>query len=114
MQLARFDSRETDPLKQYKISPVDRMAQDLWDDYTVRKFQMLNETNRTLSPWTIIRSDNKKLARLNCIRHILSHIDYEGRISKKELKTDPEIVVTGIEEIRFLEQHLMEPTVLPG
>ncbi len=114
MQLARFDSRETDPLKQYKISPVDRMAQDLWDDYTVRKFQMLNETNRTLSPWTIIRSDNKKLARLNCIRHILSHIDYEGRISKKELITDPEIVVTGIEEIRFLEQHLMEPTVLPG
>ncbi|MEE9537252.1 MAG: polyphosphate kinase 2, partial [Desulfobacterales bacterium] len=56
MQLARFDSRETDPLKQYKISPVDRMAQDLWDDYTVRKFQMLNETNRTLAPWTIIRS----------------------------------------------------------
>jgi polyphosphate kinase 2 len=113
-QLRRFDSRETDLLKQYKISPVDRMAQDLWDDYTVRKFQMLNETNRTLSPWTIIRSDNKKLARLNCIRHILSHIDYDGRIPKKELKTDPEIVVTGIEEIRFLEQHLMKPTELPG
>jgi polyphosphate kinase 2 (PPK2 family) len=114
MQLARFDSRETDPLKQYKISPVDRMAQDLWDDYTVRKFQMLNETNRTLSPWTIIRSDNKKLARLNCIKHILSKIDYEGKISKKELHTDPEIVVSGIEEIRFLEQHLMKPTELPG
>ena len=113
-QLRRFDSRETDPLKQYKISPVDRMAQDLWDDYTVRKFQMLNETNRTLAPWTIIRSDNKKLARLNCIKHILSHIDYEGRISKKELLADPEIVVSGIEEIRFLEQHLMKPTELPG
>ena len=114
MQLTRFDSRETDPLKQYKISPVDRMAQDLWDDYTVRKFQMLNETNRTLAPWTIIRSDNKKLARLNCIKHILSQIDYEGKISKKELHTDPSVIVSGIEEIRFLEQHLLKPTELPG
>jgi len=113
-QLRRFDSRETDLLKQYKISPVDRMAQELWDDYTVRKFQMLNETNRTLSPWTIIRSDNKKLARLNCIKHILSKIDYEGKISKKELRTDPNIVISGIEEIRFLEQHLLKPTELPG
>jgi polyphosphate kinase 2 len=114
MQLARFDSRETDPLKQYKISPVDRMAQDLWDDYTVRKFQMLNETNRTLAPWTIIRSDNKKLARLNCIKHILSTINYEDKISKKELRPDPEILISGIEEIRFLEQHLLKPTELPG
>ena len=113
-QLRRFDSRETDPLKQYKISPVDRMAQELWDDYTVRKFQMLNETNRTLAPWTIIRSDNKKLARLNCIKHILSRIDYEGKIPKKELQTDPDIIVSGIEEIRFLEQHLLKPTELPG
>ena len=114
MQLARFDSRETDPLKQYKISPVDRLAQDLWDDYTVRKFQMLNETNRTLAPWTIIRSDNKKSARLNCIKHLLSRIDYEGKISKKELQTDPEVLLSGIEEIRFLEKYLLKPTELPG
>jgi polyphosphate kinase 2 len=114
MQLARFDSRETDPLKQYKISPVDRMAQDLWDDYTVRKFQMLNETNRTLAPWTIIRSDNKKLARLNCIKTILSKIDYEDKISKKELRTDPNVVVSGIDEIRYLEKYLLKPTELPG
>ncbi len=113
-QLRRFDSRETDPLKHFKISPVDRMAQDLWDDYTVRKFQMLNETNRTLAPWTIIRSDNKKLARLNCIKHILSQINYEDRISKKELKTDPNILISGIEEIRLLEKNLLKPTVLPG
>ncbi|MGD8946663.1 MAG: polyphosphate kinase 2, partial [Desulfobacterales bacterium] len=113
-QLRRFDSRETDPLKHFKISPVDRMAQDLWDDYTVRKFQMLNETNRTLAPWTIIRSDNKKLARLNCIKYILSKIKYEDKISKKELQTDPNILVSGIEEIRFLEKHLLKPTELPG
>jgi polyphosphate kinase 2 len=113
-QLRRFDSRETDPLKHFKISPVDRMAQDLWDDYTVRKFQMLNETNRTLAPWTIIRSDNKKLARLNCIKHILSNIKYDDRLPKKELRTDPEILISGIEEIRFLEKHLLKPTELPG
>ncbi|MGD2096001.1 MAG: polyphosphate kinase 2 [Desulfobacterales bacterium] len=113
-QLRRFDSRETDPLKQYKISPVDRMAQDLWDDYTVRKFQMLNETNRTLAPWTIIRSDNKKLARLNCIKHILSQIDYENRIPEKELKTDTNVLISGIEEIRLLEKNLLKPTELPG
>ncbi len=114
VQLERFDSRETDPLKQYKISPVDRMAQEMWDDYTVRKFQMLNETNRTISQWTIIRSDNKKLARLNCIKYILSKIKYDGRISKKELKTDPEVLISGIDEIRNMEDHLMEPYVLPG
>jgi polyphosphate kinase 2 len=113
-QLRRFDSRETDLLKQYKISPVDRMAQEMWDDYSVRKFQMLNETNRTLAPWTIIRSDNKKLARLNCIKYILSKIDYEDKISEKELRTDPDIVVSGIDEIRFMEEHLLRPEELPG
>jgi polyphosphate kinase 2 len=113
-QLRRFDSRETDPLKQYKISPVDRMAQEMWDDYTVRKFQMLNETNRTISQWTIIRSDNKKLARLNCIKYILSKISYEGRIPKKELRIDPNVLISGIDEIRNMEDHLMQPYVLPG
>jgi polyphosphate kinase 2 len=113
-QLRRFNSRETDLLKQYKISPVDRMAQEMWDDYTVRKFQMLNETNRTLTPWTIIRSDNKKLARLNCIKFILSQIDYKDKISKKELKIDPEILISGIDEIRFMEENLLTPLELPG
>ena len=113
-QMRRFDSRETDPLKQYKISPVDREAQERWDDYTVRKFQMLNETNRTVSPWTIIRSDNKKLARLNCIKHILSKVHYENKISKKELQTDPNVLKSGIDEIRFMEEHLLTPMELPG
>jgi polyphosphate kinase 2 len=113
-QLRRFDSRETDLLKQYKISPVDRMAQEMWDDYTVRKFQMLNETNRTLAPWTIIRSDNKKLARLNCIKSILSRIDYEDKVDPKELITDPEVVISGIDEIRLMEEGLLTPLELPG
>ena len=114
-QLRRFDSRETDPLKQYKISPVDRMAQQMWDDYSVRKFVMLNETNRTLTPWTMIRSDNKKLARLNCIKYILTNIEYQDKISEEELRVDPEIVVSGIDEIKIMEEHLLTtPGELPG
>jgi polyphosphate kinase 2 len=113
-QLRRFNSRETDPLKQYKMSPVDREAQEKWDDYTVRKFQMFNETNRTISPWTVIRSDNKKRARLNCIKYILSKVEYKGKIPQEELQIDPEIVVSGIDEIRFMEDHLMTGMELPG
>jgi polyphosphate kinase len=113
-QLRRFNARETDPLKQYKISPVDREAQEKWDDYTVRKFQMLNETNRTISPWTIIRSDNKKKARLNCIKTILSKVEYENKISEDQLQIDPEIAISGIDEIRFMEDHLMTGVELPG
>lgn len=113
-QLRRFDSRETDPLKQYKISPVDKMAQEMWDDYTVRKFQMLNETNRTLAPWTIIRSDNKKLARLNCIKHLLSQIEYKDKIPAEELQIDPNVLISGIDEIRFMEDNLLTQMELPG
>jgi polyphosphate kinase len=113
-QMRRFTARETDPLKQYKISPVDREAQERWDDYTIRKFQMLNETNRSTSPWTIIRSDNKKKARLNCIKYILSQVDYKDKISDDFLKIDPEILVSGIDEIRFMEDNLMTGVELPG
>jgi len=113
-QTRRFQSRMKDPLKQYKISPVDMEARGKWDDYTVRKFQMLNETNRTISPWTIIRSDNKKKARLNCIKYILSKVEYDNKIPQEELEIDPGVVVTGIEEIKYMEDHLMTGMELPG
>ena len=75
---------------------------------------MLQETNRTLAPWTIIRSDNKKLARLNCIKHVLSQMDYDNKLSEKELAVDPKIVVSGIDELRHMEEHLMDPAKLHG
>jgi hypothetical protein len=90
------------------------MAQEMWDDYTVRKFQMLNETNRTLAPWTIIRSDNKKMARLNCIKHLLSQIDYKDKVPTEELQTDPDILISGIDEIRYMEDNLLTQMELPG
>jgi polyphosphate kinase len=110
----RFKARETDPLKQYKLSPVDKQAQELWDQYSIRKFEMLNATNRTLTSWTIIRSDDKKKARLNCIKSILVNVDYEGKIAKKKLEYDPEIVITGIDEIKIMEDNLLNPDLLPG
>lgn len=114
VQKERFDSRKTDPLKQYKLSPVDNLAQKYWNEYSVRKFQMLSETNRTIAPWTIIRSDNKKLARLNCIRHILTNMDYEGKLPAKQLLPDPEIVISGIDELRHMEKNIMNPKKLHG
>jgi len=113
-QLRRFKSRHGDLLKQYKISPVDEQAQNLWDQYTVKKFQMLSETNRTIAPWTIVRSDVKKLARLNCIKFVLSQIDYVDKAPAKSLKVHPEIIISGIDELKMMEDNLMNSKSLPG
>ena len=113
-QARRFEARKSDPLKQYKLSPVDNLAQTYWDQYSVKKFQMLNESNRSLTPWTIIRSDNKKKARINCIKHILANIDYPEKTEAERLVTDPEIVISGIDEIHHMEEYLFKPKLLRG
>ncbi len=113
-QAKRFAARKTDPLKQYKLSPVDNLAQKLWDKYSVKKFQMLNESNRTLSPWTIIRSDNKKSARINCMKYLLSNLEYKDKLPEPELRPDPAIVISGIDEIKHMEQNLFSPGALHG
>ena len=114
MQLKRFQKRSKDPLKQYKLSPVDMQAQDLWAEYTMRKFQMLLETNTSLSPWTMIRSDNKNKARINCMKYILSMLDYEGKVKDAALVPDPKIVISGIDELKLMEDNLSKPNKLPG
>lgn len=114
IQKERFDSRKVDPLKQYKLSPVDNLAQDYWDQYSVRKFQMLSETNRSFSPWTIIRSDNKKMARINCMKFILSSMNYADKLADKHLTPDPKIIVSGIDELRHMEENLLTPAKLHG
>ena len=113
-QTRRFDARKTNPLKQYKVSRVDKMAQEMWDQYTIKKFQMLSETNRTIAPWIIIRSNNKRKARLNCIKYILYNLDYEGKVHEKKLEPDPEIVISGIDELKHMEDNLLKPIELPG
>ena len=101
----RFKKRETDPLKQYKLSPVDKESQMLWDKYTIAKFSMLMASNTDVAPWTIVRSDNKKQARLNCIKHILNRVDYPKKSLKKKFKENSKIVVSGSQEIELMEEQ---------
>ncbi|QKF67843.1 polyphosphate kinase 2 [Arcobacter venerupis] len=103
-QLSRFKKREIDPLKQYKLSPVDKESQNLWDKYTIAKFSMLMASNTDLAPWTVIKSDNKKRARLNCIRHILSQVNYVNKTDENLFEIENEILISGTEEIENMEQ----------
>lgn len=104
-QLKRFQKREIDPLKQYKLSPVDKESQNLWDKYTIAKFSMLMASNTDIAPWTIVKSDDKKSARLNCIRYILSNIEYQNKIKDEDFfKLDKNILISGTHEIEKMEQ----------
>jgi len=78
-QLRRFKSREVDPLKQWKLSPVDRASLDKWDDYTEAKEAMFFYTNTADAPWTIVKSNDKKRARLNTMRHFLASLPYPDK-----------------------------------
>ena len=105
-QKKRFDKRRTDPLKQYKLSPVDELSQELWDKYTIAKYSMLLASHTDHAPWTVIRSDNKKKARINCIKHILTHIDYPDKIGAKKLKLDPKTRIFANDEIKIMESEM--------
>jgi len=105
-QKRRFDKRRTDPLKQYKLSPVDEKSQELWDKYTIAKYSMLLASHTDHAPWTIIRSDDKKKARINCIKHILNHIDYPSKITNKKLKADDKIRIYANDEIKIMESEM--------
>lgn len=91
-QRRRFESREGDPLKRWKLSPIDKASLDKWEDYTEAKEAMLFYTDTADAPWTIIKSDDKKRARLNCMRHFLSTIDYPGKDPEIACAPDPKIV----------------------
>lgn len=105
-QKRRFDSRKDDPLKQYKLSPVDAKSQEMWEQYTLAKYSMLLASNTDFAPWTILVSNNKKKARLNCIRCILSKIDYPNKIDSEYLEVNPNKVKSGAKEIELMEQGL--------
>ena len=78
-QFRRFKSRKSDPLKQWKLSPVDQASLSKWDDYSKAKEAMMFNTDTKDAPWTVIRSDDKKRGRINCMRHFLSQLDYAGK-----------------------------------
>ena len=91
-QQSRFTARETDPLKQWKLSPIDKASLDKWDDYTEAKEAMFFYTDTADAPWTIIKSNDKKRARLNTMRHFLSSIDYPDKDHEVVGAPDPLIV----------------------
>ncbi len=92
-QLRRIKARRENPLKHWKLSPVDDRAQELWDNYTDYKERMFSRTHTAFSPWIIVRANKKKGARLESIRYLLSSFDYAGKTEATTmLEPDPNIV----------------------
>jgi len=92
-QELRFKSRLNNPLKRWKFSPVDQEGQNRWDDYTFYKEQMFSKTHTSFSPWIIIKTNNKKEARLESMRYVLSKFDYDNKgNSGTTLFPDPNVV----------------------
>jgi polyphosphate kinase 2 (PPK2 family) len=93
-QAERFESRRTDPLKQYKLSPIDQFSQKLWDKYTLAEYKNFSSTHKKETPWVVIDSDDKKEARINAIKYLLSQFDYPEKIEDDKLKMDKKIVIS--------------------
>ncbi len=92
-QRRRFEARKTDPLKRWKLSPVDIASLDKWDDYTEAKEAMFFYTDTADAPWTIVKSNDKKRARINCMKHFLSTLDYPDK--DHEVVTPPDPLIVG-------------------
>jgi polyphosphate kinase 2 len=103
-QKKRFDSRKGTLIKQWKISPVDEKATEMWDKYTFYKEAMLSRTHTTYAPWVIVRSNNKKRARLESMRYVLSNFEYDGKEERGSLiNADPTIVSRFYRSIKRLD-----------
>ncbi len=93
-QFRRFKSRQKDPLKQWKLSPVDMASLAHWDDYSTAKDAMTFQTDTKDAPWTIIRSDDKKRGRINCMRHFLHNLDYPDK--DHDIVYAPDPLISGL------------------
>lgn len=99
-QFRRFKSRETDSLKQWKLSPVDAKGLSMWNEYTEAKKSMFMATDTMFSPWTVIKSDDKKRARLACMRHVLNQLAYANK--------DPKVVGSPDSKILGRKEEIYE------
>jgi len=92
-QASRFEARRQNPLKQWKLSPVDEKAQELWDSYTRYKEEMFSKTHTTFSPWIIVKANDKQAARLESLRHVLNLLAYKGKDEAQiRLTPDPNVI----------------------
>ncbi|PIE07993.1 MAG: polyphosphate kinase 2 [Rhodobacterales bacterium] len=112
-QLRRFKSREHDPLKQWKLSPVDKASLDKWDDYTEAKEAMFFYTHTADAPWTIVKSNDKKRARLEAIRHFLHTLDYPEKNTSLVTEPDPLIIGHASQVIHGAE-HILGSSLHPS
>ncbi len=111
-QKRRFASRETDPLKQWKLSPIDKASLSKWNDYTEAKEAMFFYTDTADAPWTIVKSNDKKRARLNCMRHFLSTLDYPGKDYEIAQAPDP-LIVGGAGHVIHRSEHILGTSLHP-
>jgi len=111
-QKRRFASRETDPLKRWKLSPIDKASLNKWDDYTEAKEAMFFYTDTADAPWTIIKSNDKKRARLNCMRHFLSTLDYPDKDHK--IACAPDSLIAGnASHVVHNSEHILGASLHP-
>ena len=111
-QQRRFKSRETDPLKQWKLSPIDKASLDKWDDYTEAKEAMFFYTDTADAPWTIVKSNDKKRARLNCMRHFLASLDYPDKDHAVVGRPDP-LIVGQAHHVIHRSDHILGTALHP-
>jgi len=102
-QARRFERRKTDLLRQWKLSEVDLQAQERWDEFTDVKYEVLKRTHTIEAPWSIIRSNDKHLARLNALKVILNAVPYPQLNTEIDYRADPDVVVTGEKELEHME-----------
>ena len=111
-QARRFASRADDPLKQWKLSPIDKASLDKWDAYTEAKEAMFFYTDTADAPWTIVKSDDKKRARLNCMQHFLSTLDYPDKDRHVVRGPDP-LIVGSSAHVIGRDEHILGKTLHP-
>jgi polyphosphate kinase 2 len=107
-QAARFERRTNDPLRQWKFSEVDMQAQEFWDEFTLKKYEMLKKTDTPATPWFVIRSDDKFLARQEAMKAILNGVRYRGRSRTIDFEMDKNIFCSGKEEYKRMAADIRE------
>lgn len=111
-QKKRFEARSHDPLKQWKLSPIDRASLERWGDYTEAKEAMFFYTDTADAPWTIIKSSDKKRARINCMQHFLASLDYPDK--NKHVARSPDPLIVGISQhVIGNSEHILGQSLHP-
>ncbi len=107
-QQQRFERRKTDPLGQWKLSEVDLQAQERWDEFTTQKYAMLKRTSSNHAPWTVIRSNDKHMARLNAMKTIINSVPYQRGNEDLDFVPDPNVVISGPREVEIMEAERLK------